>query len=156
MGKAARMSTAITHGTERRRARRSRMLAAVSVSVGFALVSLTGATSAQAANWPAFEIFYGPNCGGGQTSSHVYSGVNFGEGWVSDTFNTSGYGTTGRGQLVRNNAASIYLSHATVRIYTDGNSSAIAWEQSSGAGCFNFPDGVRNHNTQWSSFPYNG
>lgn len=138
-----------------RRARRSRLLAAASVSVGFALVSLAGATPAQAAGAPYFEIFYGPGCAGGESSSRVYTGANSGEGWVDDTFNSNGWGDAGYGQRIRDNAASIEITRATVTIYTDGPQTS--WQASTAKqGCFDFPDGVRNHNIQWTTASYGG
>ncbi|MBF4625409.1 hypothetical protein [Clavibacter sp. VKM Ac-2872] len=154
----SRSATART-GTKRepgqRRARRPRLLAAASVLVGFAIVSSTGATAAQAADVPAFEIFYGQNCSAGATASRIYTGVNSGEKWVDDSFNTTRFGVNGYGQRIKDNAASMYLSHARVIIYTDGPQS-IGWEASGAARCVNFPDDIRNLNTQWATAAYSG
>ncbi|OQJ63052.1 hypothetical protein B5P24_08630 [Clavibacter tessellarius] len=134
--------------------RRSRALAALSVTAGVALASVTGASSAQAVG-PAFEIFYGPDCSGGGTASRVYTGINQGEAWIDDTFDKTTWGSTGSGQLIRNNAASIYVSHANVALYLDG-SSYIGWDAQASGACFNLTDGIRNHNTRWKTASYYG
>jgi hypothetical protein len=133
-----------------RRMTRGRVIAAISATAAAVLVTLAGAAPAQAAT-PAFEIFYGPGCGGGGTASRVYTGNNSKEGWVNDTFTSSQWGTTGLGEPIRNDAASIYISNAAVYIYVDGNDSP-SWSAASSGACYNLPDGVRNHNTQWQTF----
>lgn len=145
-----------TTGTRRagtRNRTRRRVLAAVSATAGIALVTLAGAAPAQAAT-PAFEIFYGPGCGGGGTASRVYTGFNPKEGWVNDTFTSSQWGTVGLGQPIREDAASIYVSNARVYIYTDGGDTP-SWTAASTGACYDLPPAVRNHNTQWQTFRIN-
>ncbi|MBF4625201.1 hypothetical protein [Clavibacter sp. VKM Ac-2872] len=135
----------------RRDRKRSRTIAALSVAAGVALSTLTGATAAQAARpVPAFEIFWGFNCGAGGTASRVYSYENALEGWVNDTFDSTRFGSQGYGQKIRNNAESIYVSNARVRIITED--AFPAWEEQSYGACYNLPDGVRNKNIQWQTY----
>lgn len=146
----------ITPGTGRagrRHTTRRRVVAAFSVTAVAALATLAGAAPAQAAT-PAFEIFYGPGCGGGGTASRTYTGFNAKEGWVNDTFDSSRWGNAGLGLRIRENAASIYISNARVYIYTDGGDSP-SWTAASTGACYDLPAGVRNHNTQWQTFRIN-
>jgi len=121
------------------------LLAIATLFSGFAIASPAQAVT------PAFEIFYGPNCGAGKTASRVYTGVNAGEQWINDTFTSTQWGTPGSGQPIRYNAASMYVSYATVVINYDRND-AIGW-RSTGV-CVNFNDHYRNGNVSWSTSPY--
>jgi len=102
---------------------------------------------AHAATKAAFEIFYGPNCSAGRSASRVYSGLNSGERWINDTFNSTQWGASGSGQRIANNAASVYVSYATVMM----ESNRGAWKQFQSVGsCINLePYGLRNANTAW-------
>ncbi|MBF4623410.1 hypothetical protein [Clavibacter sp. VKM Ac-2872] len=116
-----------------------------------ALSTLTGATAAQAAQpTPAFEIFYGVNCSSGGSASRVYTGENAREGWVNDTFNKTTWGSAGNGQKIRDNAQSIYLSNARVRIITE--TGYPDWEEQSYGACYNLPAGVHDHNIMWQTY----
>jgi hypothetical protein len=118
------------------------------------LVAFGGVAPAQADTPPAFEIFYGQNCSRGQTASRIYSGYNAGEAWINDTFTSSQYGSAGYGQPIRNNAASIYVSHAMVRLTTPSN--YPVWVARAVGACYNLPDNVRNSNTNWTTYSYGG
>jgi hypothetical protein len=100
---------------------------------------------------PAFEIFYGLDCAAGKTASRVYTGSNPGEAWVNDTFNSTKWGSAGAGQLIRRNAASIYISYASVTINWDYNQ---AWMSGRRTGvCMNLGY-MRNNNLDWNVIPY--
>ncbi|MBF4623411.1 hypothetical protein [Clavibacter sp. VKM Ac-2872] len=152
MDRSAQRTITPTRNARKRTPKRSRAIAAISVTAGLVLSTVTGTTAAQAAD-PAFEIFFGKDCSGGGSASRVYTGENLGEGWVNDTFNKTQWGSWGVNQRVRNNAESIYLSNAHVRIYINGDRS-LAWEEQSRGQCYNLPDGVSNHNTQWATYNY--
>ena len=119
-------------------------VAGVTISVG------VFAAPASAAPAPSFEIFYSPDCSAGASASRSYDGYNAGESWINDTFTSSRFGGAGFGQLIRNNAASIYVANAYVSIR---NSDGAGWGYGSpsvSAGqCFNLNVNLRNRNTDW-------
>lgn len=125
--------------------RRAISLATVIFSAGSTAV--LGAAPAQAAGTPAFEIFYSPNCNSGVSASRVYTGLNAGEHWINDTFNSTKWGSAGYGQKIRNNAASIWVSNATVNILP--NSETYVTYRSAGQ-CFNLNE-IRNRSVVWST-----
>ena len=130
-----------------RRSSRTRSSAAVAVALAACATLLLGAAPAQAAvGTPAFEIFYSPNCNSGASASRVYTGLNSGEHWINDTFTSRQWGSAGYGQAIRNNAASIWVSNATVNIFP--SSQAYRAFRSAGQ-CFNLND-LRNRNVVWS------
>lgn len=129
--------------------RRPGFLKAAAVAIAAAGIGMLGAAPAQAATPPpAFEIFYSPNCNAGVSASRVYTGVNAGEHWINDTFNSRQWGSAGYGQPIRNNAASIWVSYATVNIFP--SSQSYTTFRSTGQ-CFNLGD-LRNRNVVWSTY----
>jgi len=129
-----------------RGARLSIAIAATTIAV---MVGALGASPAVAASAPpAFEIFYSPNCNAGVSASRVYTGANNGEHWINDTFNSTQWGSAGYGQLIRNNAASLWVSYATVNVFP--SSETYRSFRSTGQ-CFNLGD-IRNRNVAWSVF----
>ncbi|WP_374010251.1 hypothetical protein [Leifsonia sp. LS-T14] len=128
------------------RSRRARALFAGAVAITVSATGLLGAAPAQAAASPAFEIFYSPNCNAGVSASRVYTGVNTGEHWINDTFNSKQWGSAGYGQSIRNNAASMWVSNATVNIFP---SSETYTAYRSAGQCFNLNE-LRNRNVAWS------
>lgn len=127
--------------------RRTRSAVAAAITAIAAATALLGAAPAHAAAaTPAFEIFYSPNCSAGGSASRVYTGLNSGEHWINDTFTSRQWGSAGYGQLIRNNAASIYVSNATVNIFP--SSETYRAFRSTGQ-CFNLDD-LRNRNVAWS------
>lgn len=103
----------------------------------------------------SFHIFFSPNCAGGRPGSanRYYPGLNSGEAWINDRFDDATAGAAGYGQLIRQNAASISVSNATVWISADGGYSFSAFS-SRGFTCFNLGDrGLRNRNTNWITRP---
>jgi hypothetical protein len=100
---------------------------------------------------PWFRIYFGQNCASGGTANHYYPGYNAGEAWINDTFNDSSSGSSGYGQTIRNNAASVLVNSAAVWISSDGGFSFTAYN-TSGSQCFNLGDrGQRNANTNWKT-----
>ncbi|WP_285116328.1 hypothetical protein [Leifsonia sp. fls2-241-R2A-40a] len=126
--------------------RRARIISTACVALISVATAIVGAAPAEAASTPAFEIFYSPNCNAGVSASRVYTGLNSGEHWISDTFNSKQWGAAGYGQLIRNNAASIWVSSATVNIFP--SSATYATYRSAGQ-CFNLNE-LRNRNVVWS------
>jgi hypothetical protein len=131
-----------------RRRFKGRLIASMAALTTAAIVSLGAAAPAQAAT-PAFEIFFGSDCGGGGTASRTYTGVNSGESWINDTFNSSQFGSAGYGQTIRNNAASMYVSAA--RVLVQDNTGVYHSFSTSGGFCFNFDSTLRNKNVWWST-----
>ncbi|WP_431218238.1 hypothetical protein [Leifsonia xyli] len=128
---------------------RSRVAIAGLVLATVSATGLVGAAPAQAAGTvPAFEIFYSPNCNAGTSASRVYTGVNAGEHWINDTFNSRQWGSAGYGQPIRNNAASLWVSNATVNIFP--SSETYTAFRSAGQ-CFNLNE-LRNRNVVWSTW----
>ncbi|MFI6824235.1 hypothetical protein ACIBJE_25330 [Micromonospora sp. NPDC050187] len=109
---------------------------------------------AAAAATPKFEIFYSPGCA---NASRIYSGQNFGEWWVNDTFNRNAWGSAGYGQKIRNNAASVRITNATLYIATsaDMEVGTVSFYKGAASGCYNLePYGVRNQNVWWATMYY--
>ena len=133
-----------------------RAFGAVAAVAAIAISGLAAAPAQAATYTPAFEIFYSPNCSAGGSASHVYSGPRSnGEAWINDTFNSTQFGSAGYGSRIRNNAASIYVSHAQVMIVPDHSVGSHTFV-SAGA-CFNLePWGLRNNNTDFFVYTYNG
>ena len=128
---------------------RARVLATTALASAALGVAVLGAAPAQAATPPpAFEIFYSPNCASGVSASRVYTGANAGEHWINDTFNSRQWGSAGYGQPIRNNAASMWVSYATVNIFP--SSETYTAFRSTGQ-CFNL-GALRNRNVVWSTW----
>jgi hypothetical protein len=127
---------------------RIRGIVAGTAVLGMCVSALVVAAPAQAAAVPAFEIFYSPDCNAGASASRVYTGANSGEHWINDTFNSRQWGSKGYGQLIRNNAASMWVSNATVNIFP--SSQTYTAFRSTGR-CFNLND-LRNRNVAWSTW----
>jgi len=101
--------------------------------------------SSKATPLPAFIIYYGLNCA---TAGRFYQGINAGEKWINDTFTYRLYSSVGYGQLIRKNAASIYVYPSSVITVNYGDSNDIVSEDDS-EGCHNLY--LRNSNTSWSA-----
>lgn len=128
-----------------------RMAASAAVALAITAAGVVTAAPAQAATTPAFEIFYGPNCAQGVTASRVYTGLNAGEKWINDTFNSKQWGSAGYGQRINSNAASVYVSNAAVWISVDNGYSFKA--HISKGQCFNLNE-LRNRNNAWKVTSY--
>ncbi len=139
----------IKRATTPRHKRPRQTIVGLCAAIVTAAAALVGAAPAQAAT-PWFEIFYSPNCGAGKSASKVYVGTNSGERWINDRFDNANFGTAGHGQLIVNNAASIYIYHAGVQINYDQNR---WWGAESITGqCFNLEGGPRNANRNWRTY----
>ena len=132
--------------------RRRRAGVAIAVSIASVLVSLVGAAPAQAAE-KGFTIYYSPNCTG---ASRYYGGLNSGEAWINDTFNSSPF-AVGYGQHIRSNAASIVVPYGTTvyihfsvlynGVWTGTDKTFVG-----GGFCVNFGDLERNGNLNWRTY----
>ena len=122
-------------------------------TVGAVLLTIGGtvAPAAFASGTPSFQIYYGQDC---KTSYRTYSYATNYEAWINDRFNgytpkvaSSGYGY---GQLIRDNAASIFVSSGTVLIYAAENPIFPYYGYT--FGCHNFDNQQRNQNTGWQAY----
>jgi hypothetical protein len=138
-----------TKKNDGRSGRRRGRLAALGLSAaGLTVITLGVAAPAQAGPNVAFEIFYGQNCAQGGTASQIYVGVR-NEPWITDTFNSSQWGSAGYGQRIRENAASVYVHSGGLSISTSGG---YSWHFASGPGeCFNLNSETRNQNVGFST-----
>lgn len=101
-----------------------------------------------------FEIYYGTNC---TSASRIYTGTTStsGEAWVNDTFNRTTHGTSGNGQKIYHNAASIVVNSAiAVKISTNKGLTFNFRFQGNTGKCQNFPANVRNYNDHWLATIY--
>ena len=133
------------HRAPRSSSRSTRVVAA-GATIGALAAGLLFTSPAQAAATPAFEIFYGLDCSAGKTASRIYTGANAGEQWISDRFNSTRWGSPGNGQLIRENAASVYVSNGALTINWDRNGAWLG-PRTTGA-CFNLGT-TRNSNVNW-------
>ena len=132
--------------------RRGRAAIAIASALAAIAVSVGGAAPAQAAD-KGFTIYYSPNCTG---ASRYYPGVNSGEQWINDTFNTPWY-AAGYGQHIRSNAASIVVPYGTTvyihfavlwnGVWTGSDKTYVG-----GGFCVNFGDLQRNGNISWQTY----
>jgi len=130
------------------------LMGSPAVATSMAPVEAAPEVTAAAAATPAFEIFYSPGC---TNASRVYSGQNFGEWWINDTFNRTASGGAGYRQAIRNNAASVWVSNASLYIASSANmqTGTPAFYVASAGGCFNLaPYGLRNNNAWWATMYY--
>ncbi|MFE4469263.1 hypothetical protein ACFRFH_10630 [Leifsonia sp. NPDC056824] len=128
--------------------RRKQAGVAIAVSIASVVVSLVGAAPAQAAA-KGFTIYYSPNCAG---ASRYYPGMNSGEEWINDRFNSSPI-HQGYGQGIRQNAASISIPYGTtvsIAFYRYENGHNWRYASFAGGGfCVNFDSFQRNGNMSW-------
>jgi len=116
-------------------------------------VATVTTTKAAAAATPSFEIFYAPGC---KSASRKYSGVNRGEAWINDTFNSTAHGSAGYGQKIRNNAASV-VTHNAQSVNIKGNDGVYIAFSGSTCQTLEFPYGNRrNNNIGWQLVPLGG
>lgn len=108
---------------------------------------IVSSDAAVAAASPYFRIFYGENCYSGGTSGRAYFGYNSGEAWINDRFESAG---AGYNQLIRQNAASVWVVSGQLLLSRDGGYSWRSYFGTSGGVCFNLDNsGMRNQNTNW-------
>jgi hypothetical protein len=122
--------------------------ATADTAVGSAASSATSAARAT----PGFRVYFSPNCA---NASRYYSGPNGGEYWINDTFN-AGAGLSGYGQKIRNNAASVRITDASVYVASaaDMQTGKVSFYKSAATGCYNLePSGTRNNNV-WFAIQY--
>lgn len=130
--------------------RRRQAGVAIAAAVASVVVSLVGAAPAQAAA-KGFTIYYSPNCAG---ASRYYPGLNSGEAWINDRFDSSIF-HQGYGQGIRQNAASIQIPYGTtvfISFYQLDRYGNHNWRYSSFTGggfCVNFDSFQRNGNIDW-------